>query len=95
MRYDYEWPLRCPDPALQESLEIALDYLQRTGQAGARDGTDRVVAAAIMDAWSHSVRHPLRLANAGILAVEQAPRRLPGERIELRVRSMRGNFFDG
>jgi hypothetical protein len=34
------------------------------------------------------------LANAGILAVEQAPQRLPGKPMELRVRSMRGNFFD-
>lgn len=94
MRYDHEWPLRCPDPALQEALEIALDYLQRTGQAEPRDGTDRVVSDAILDAWSHSVKHPLRLANAGILAVEQAPQRLPGKPVELRVRSMRGNFFD-
>ena len=29
----YPWPLEKPDVALQEALDIALDYLEFTGQA--------------------------------------------------------------
>jgi hypothetical protein len=71
MRYEYEWPLRYPDPVLNEALEIALDYLQGTGQVEPRDGAEHLVAASILSAWSGGMTHRIRLANAGIRAVEQ------------------------
>jgi hypothetical protein len=35
----YRWPLRHPDPVLDEALDIALKYLEATGQAEAEDDT--------------------------------------------------------
>jgi hypothetical protein len=62
MQYCYEWPLDFPHPVLNEALEIALNYLQGTGQAKTRDGAEHRVAAAILTAWSHGIKHHIRLA---------------------------------
>jgi hypothetical protein len=66
----YAWPL--PDPALDESLDIALDYLESTGQAKVDGDTEHLVARTILFAWSAGIRHRIRLANEGIVAVQQA-----------------------
>jgi len=68
----YRWPLPHPDPALHEALDIALDYLEATGQATAGDDTQHFVADSILNAWLKGARHKIRLANTGILTVEQA-----------------------
>jgi hypothetical protein len=68
----YRWPLPHPDKALHEALDIALDYLEATGQAKAGDDTWQFVSDSILSAWQKGARHKIRLANTGILAVEQA-----------------------
>jgi hypothetical protein len=73
----YGWPLPHPDPVLDQASDIALDYLEATGQAKAGDDTQHLVSVAILDAWLKGTRHKIRLANAGIVAVEQAQLALP------------------
>lgn len=64
----YPWPIPNADLRLQEALDIALDYLERTGQAYPFSETERACAYVILDAWRAGVRHPIRLANYGIVA---------------------------
>jgi hypothetical protein len=52
------------------ALDIALNYLQRTGQAAPFREVQAVAAVAIANAWKAGVRHRIRLANAAIRAVE-------------------------
>ena len=93
MRYDYEWPLHNPPHVLDEALEIALDYLQRTGQAETGDGAEHLVAATILAAWKQGTAHPMRLANAAIVAAQQAePPELPAGNPDIEL--IRRRFFD-
>jgi hypothetical protein len=68
----YDWPLIRPEPVLDEALDIALDYLEATGQARQGDDTQHLVASAVFNEWQEGTRHRIRLANAGIVAVQQA-----------------------
>ncbi|GAC1423024.1 MAG: hypothetical protein NVSMB6_24380 [Burkholderiaceae bacterium] len=54
-----------------EALEIAMDYLEGTGQAFPYSETQRKVADAILAAWRSQVSHKKKLANHGIVAVEK------------------------
>jgi hypothetical protein len=72
---NYTWPLPHPDRSLGEALDIALHYLEATGQANAGDDTRHMVASSIFAAWLEGTRHRIRLANAGIEAVQKV--RLP------------------
>jgi hypothetical protein len=76
-RMMYAWPLPDPDPVLDEALDIALRYLEATGQARAGDDTRHMVAGSILAAWLEGTRHRIRLANVGIVAVQQAQASLP------------------
>jgi hypothetical protein len=69
---DYAWPLPHPDPRLDEALDIALGYLEATGQAEIGDDTQHLVARAVLNAWLEGSRHKIRLANFGIVAAQQA-----------------------
>jgi hypothetical protein len=60
------------DPVLGEALKIAIDYLKAGGCEVIDDDTKRVVAAAILSEWLGGTRHLIRLANAGIVAGQQA-----------------------
>ena len=42
------WPLADPDVVLQEALDIALDYLEFTGQAFPFSETPRICAHTIL-----------------------------------------------
>jgi hypothetical protein len=79
----YHWPLPHPDPVLDEAADIALDYLEATGQAKTGDDTQYLVTSSVLTAWVGGARHRIRLANEGIVAVQQAhsarPPRKPGE----------------
>ena len=55
------------------ALDIAMDYLERTGQATDYWETQSRVKSAIIMGWSKGVSHHIRLANIGIRAVEQRP----------------------
>jgi hypothetical protein len=65
----YSWPLTEPHITLTESLEIAMGYLEGTGQAYPYSETQKRAADAILMAWRVGARHKIRLANVGIAAV--------------------------
>ena len=69
---NYPWPLPHPDPVLDAALDIALDYLEATGRANAGDDTQHSAAGSILADWLKGTRHKIRLANVGIVAVQQA-----------------------
>jgi hypothetical protein len=68
---NYLWPLPHPDPVLDDALDIALAYLEATGQAKAGNDTQHLVATAVLAAWLEGRRHKIRLANLGIVSVQQ------------------------
>jgi hypothetical protein len=67
----YPWPIGDFDNAMDEALDIAMDYLERAEQAVKFIEVQRVAAMAIVAAWKMSVRHRVRLANIAIKAVER------------------------
>jgi hypothetical protein len=68
----YPWPLHSADQVvLSDALEIAMDYLEATGQAVSYPEVQHKVADAIVRAWRAGMRHQIRLANSGILAIER------------------------
>jgi hypothetical protein len=70
-RVMYPWPIGDLDSTMDEALDIAMDYLERTGQAEKFIEVQRVAATAIASAWKVGVRHRLRLANIAIKAVKR------------------------
>lgn len=75
----YPWPLAELHTTLNESLEIAMDYLEGSGQAYPYSETQVKAAGAILVAWRAGARHRIRLANIGIMAVERARATRPTE----------------
>ena len=67
----YPWPIDDFDYVMDQALDIAMDYLERTEQAVKFIEVQRVAATAIVTAWKMGVRHRLRLANIAIKAVER------------------------
>jgi hypothetical protein len=57
---------------LDEALDIALNYLEATGQAKAGDQTQHSAAGSIPADWLKGTMHRVRLANTGIVAVQKA-----------------------
>jgi DNA-binding transcriptional regulator YiaG len=53
-----------------EQKRIAMDYLERTGQAVKFKEVQRAAAMAIVAAWQAGVRHRIKLARVAIKAVE-------------------------
>jgi len=86
----YRWPLPHPDPVLDEAVDIALDYLEATGQAKIGDDTQYLVASAVLTAWLGGARHRIRLANEGIVALQKAnASRRPAKTREVHLDAMR------
>jgi hypothetical protein len=56
---------------MDESLDIAMDYLIRTGQAVKFREAQTAAANAIALAWRAGVRNRVKLTNLAIRAVEQ------------------------
>jgi hypothetical protein len=68
----YPWPLGEFDNVMDDAaLEIAMDYLDRTGQAVRFNEAQSAAAMAIAVAWKVGVRHRIKLANIAIRAAEQ------------------------
>jgi hypothetical protein len=67
----YPWPFGEFDNVMDESLDIAMDYLIRTGQAVKFREAQATAAYAIATAWRAGVRNRMRLSNVAIRAVEQ------------------------
>jgi hypothetical protein len=57
--------------AMDDALDIAINYLERTGQVGTFAEVQRVAATAIVAAWKMGVRNRIKLAHVAIKAVEQ------------------------
>jgi hypothetical protein len=66
----YPWPIGDFDYVMDEALDIAMDYLERTGQAAKFAEVQRAAAMAIVAAWKAGVRHRIKLASVAIKAVE-------------------------
>src|ERR1700674_2579027 len=69
-RVMYPWPIGDFDNAMDEALDIAMDYLERTGQAVKFTEVQRAAAMAIVAAWKAGVRRRIKLAHVAIKAVE-------------------------
>jgi hypothetical protein len=67
----YPWPIADADVELEIALDIALDYLEFTGQAFPYSATQQICALAILKSWRAGTRHRIRLANDGINAIEK------------------------
>ena len=67
----YPWPFGEFDSVMDDALNIAMDYLIRTGQAVNFREAQETAAQAIAVAWRSGVRKQLRLSNLAIRAVEQ------------------------
>ena len=75
----YPWPVGDFDYAMDEALDIAMDYLERTEQAVKFFEVQRVAAMAIVAAWKMGVRHRVRLANIAIKVVERKTEPFSGD----------------
>jgi hypothetical protein len=71
----YPWPLGEFDNVMDVALEIAMDYLNRTGQAVRFDEAQSTAAMAIAVAWKVGVRRRIKLADIAIRAVESKAER--------------------
>ena len=67
------WPTTDNEAVLYEALDIAMEYLERTGQAADRDAVEAMAASAVLRSYARGVRHRIRLANDAIRALESAP----------------------
>jgi hypothetical protein len=60
------------EAVLYEALDIAMEYLQRTGMPDDYDAVQAMAASVILASYGRGVRHRIRLANDAIKAL-QAP----------------------
>jgi hypothetical protein len=68
----YPWPFGEFDNAMDEALDIAMDYLIRTNRAINFREVQTSAANAIADAWRAGVRSRMRLTNVAIKASNKA-----------------------
>jgi len=72
-----KWPIDCDSPtALDRALGIVMEYLKRSGQAESYPYVQELIALVLVRSWRAGVRHPIRLANDAIVALEG--KSLPG-----------------
>jgi hypothetical protein len=67
----YPWPLGEFDNAMDDALDIAMNYLDLTGQAVLFKQVQSTAAMAIAVAWKVGVRHRIKLADIAIKSVER------------------------
>jgi hypothetical protein len=72
----YPWPIACY-PMLDEALQIAMNYLELTGQAGEYTKVQSQAAREIIARWRAGERRKLRLANYAIVAIENKVTHIP------------------
>jgi hypothetical protein len=70
-RLMYPWSTGEFDNAMDVALDIAMNYLDRTGQAVMFKEVQWKAAMAILTAWKGGMRHPIKLADIAIKAVER------------------------
>jgi hypothetical protein len=67
------FPFPVPEtPVLRDALNIAMRFLEGTGQAYPYSVTQRVCAEVIFNEWLTARRNRIWLANKAIAAIEQA-----------------------
>jgi hypothetical protein len=65
-----QWPNDCYSPVLDLALGIAMEYLQRSGHAQDYPYIEQKAATTLIGSWRAGARHPIRLANDAIVAME-------------------------
>ena len=70
-RLMYPWSTGEFDNAMDVALDIAMNYLDRTGQAVMFKEVQWKAAMAILTAWKGGMRHPIKLADIAIKTVER------------------------
>jgi hypothetical protein len=69
--YARHFPITESNPDLCQAMSIAMGYVRRAGLAERFLNPEALVAAAISNAWETGIRHPMALANAGIVFAER------------------------
>jgi hypothetical protein len=67
----YPWPFHFSDPVLSVALDIAMDYLEYTGQAEDYRNVETLTVTAILEEYRLGTRHRIALANKAIVVVEK------------------------
>jgi hypothetical protein len=71
MTYAAHFPITESNPDLCKAMSIAMGYVRGSGLIDKFLNPEMLVAAAISNAWESGVRHPIALANAGIVCAER------------------------
>jgi hypothetical protein len=71
----YPWPSGEFDNVMDDALNIALQYLDHTGQIVRFKETQFTAAMAIAAAWKRGERRRIKLADLAIVAVEHGMER--------------------
>jgi hypothetical protein len=71
MTFAAHFPITESNPHLCQAMSIAMGYVRGTGLADRFLNPEALVAAAITNAWESGIRHPIALANAGIVCAER------------------------
>jgi hypothetical protein len=66
----YPWSDPAAEPVLDDALDVALGYLEFTGNAYPYSDTRSRAAQAIWEGWRAGYRHKIRLANCAIVTIE-------------------------
>jgi hypothetical protein len=66
----HQWPYSDDDARLDQALRLAMDYLELKGFRGDHPIVQKYLTMLIVKEWEKGARHPLRLSNAAISAVE-------------------------
>jgi hypothetical protein len=69
--YAAYFPITENNPALCDTMKIAMGYLRESRLADEFVNPECLAAAAISAAWARGVRHPIRLANEAIVCAER------------------------
>jgi hypothetical protein len=69
--YAAHFPITENNPDLCQAMSIAMGYVRGTGLADRFLNPEALVAAAITNAWQSGIKHPIALANEGIVCAER------------------------
>lgn len=61
------------EAVLYAALDIAMGYFERTGMPDDHDAVQAMAAGVILTSYGRGVRHPIRLANDAINALQTVP----------------------
>ena len=73
----YPWSVAGDRKELDSALKIVMDYLELKGAVDDYYAVQKRAADVILSDWRRGVRHPVRMANSAIVAVENVIVALP------------------